>query len=223
MNHKKRFGTLALAIGALVMGTSANAGVITSGSVYNNTGGEYSSAFNVGLLSNQSGLSSSYVNGVTDFAAFTNSGVTHQTNEGGVTWFSKSGVPNFPLMLDFDLGASQNILSLALWNGTAGNTAAIKSFSVYTSGLADFSTLTHVGSFNNSMGVDGPEPVNVFDLANTNGRYLRMQVNSHYGNTWGTGIGEVAFDVAAVPVPAAAWLMGSGLLGLVGVARRKAA
>jgi hypothetical protein len=28
-------------------------------------------------------------------------------------------------------------------------------------------------------------------------------------------------DVAAVPVPAAAWLFGSGLLGLVGVARRK--
>lgn len=30
-------------------------------------------------------------------------------------------------------------------------------------------------------------------------------------------------DVAAVPVPAAAWLLGSGLLGLVGVARRKVA
>ena len=30
-------------------------------------------------------------------------------------------------------------------------------------------------------------------------------------------------DVAAVPVPAAAWLLGTGLLGLIGVARRKAA
>lgn len=30
-----------------------------------------------------------------------------------------------------------------------------------------------------------------------------------------------AGDVAAVPVPAAAWLLGSGLLGLVGVARRR--
>lgn len=30
-------------------------------------------------------------------------------------------------------------------------------------------------------------------------------------------------DVAAVPIPAAAWLFGSGLLGLIGVARRKAA
>jgi hypothetical protein len=31
----------------------------------------------------------------------------------------------------------------------------------------------------------------------------------------------VSFDVAPVPVPAAVWLFGSGLLGLVGVARRR--
>lgn len=31
----------------------------------------------------------------------------------------------------------------------------------------------------------------------------------------------LAVDVAVVPVPAAAWLFGSGLLGMVGVARRK--
>ncbi|MCP4042838.1 MAG: VPLPA-CTERM sorting domain-containing protein, partial [Gammaproteobacteria bacterium] len=28
-------------------------------------------------------------------------------------------------------------------------------------------------------------------------------------------------DVSAVPVPAAVWLFGSGLIGLLGVARRK--
>lgn len=32
----------------------------------------------------------------------------------------------------------------------------------------------------------------------------------------------LAVDVQAVPVPAAAWLFGSGLIGLVGVARRRA-
>ncbi len=32
---------------------------------------------------------------------------------------------------------------------------------------------------------------------------------------------SVAIDVAPVPVPAAAWLFGSGLLGFIGVARRK--
>jgi hypothetical protein len=33
--------------------------------------------------------------------------------------------------------------------------------------------------------------------------------------------GSVPFSGAAVPVPAAVWLFGSGLLGLVGIARRK--
>ena len=34
--------------------------------------------------------------------------------------------------------------------------------------------------------------------------------------------GLVAASVSAVPVPAAVWLFGSGLIGLVGIARRKA-
>jgi len=46
------------------------------------------------------------------------------------------------------------------------------------------------------------------------------------GENWLAGeifIDDVYLGVAAVPVPAAAWLFGSGLLGLVGVARRKKA
>jgi hypothetical protein len=45
-----------------------------------------------------------------------------------------------------------------------------------------------------------------------------------YEWTWGSGASEDSFtlNVGAVPVPAAVWLFGSGLLGLVGVARRKA-
>jgi hypothetical protein len=35
--------------------------------------------------------------------------------------------------------------------------------------------------------------------------------------------GQTSFNVAAVPVPAAAWLLGSGLLGLIGVARKSRA
>jgi len=37
------------------------------------------------------------------------------------------------------------------------------------------------------------------------------------------GIGEVAFSISAVPIPAAIWIFGSSLLGLFGMARRKKA
>ena len=65
---------------------------------------------------------------------------------------------------------------------------------------------TTVGGFEAwtfNMG-DGVQNIN-----NKNGDYYAMAVYSG--------------DVSAVPVPAAAWLFGSGLIGLVGVARRKRA
>ena len=42
-------------------------------------------------------------------------------------------------------------------------------------------------------------------------------------NTDFTGNGSAAADVAPVPLPAAVWLFGSGLLGLIGIVRRKKA
>ena len=36
-------------------------------------------------------------------------------------------------------------------------------------------------------------------------------------------LGQYGIDISQVPVPAAAWLFGSGLIGLIGIARRKKA
>lgn len=38
--------------------------------------------------------------------------------------------------------------------------------------------------------------------------------------TWGAGTGSFSVDVAPVPIPAALWLLGSGLIGLIGIRRR---
>jgi len=49
------------------------------------------------------------------------------------------------------------------------------------------------------------------------GGYQQTDIKNRYNLVWAVQSG----DVSAVPVPAAVWLFGSGLLGLVGVARRK--
>lgn len=56
--------------------------------------------------------------------------------------------------------------------------------------------------------------VNGFQYANAGGASL-WTLDSNGGLSW------QAAEVSAVPVPAAVWLFGSGLLGLVGIARRK--
>jgi hypothetical protein len=48
------------------------------------------------------------------------------------------------------------------------------------------------------------------------GSYVSTLTNGSFTDT-------VTVNVSAVPIPAAAWLFGSGLLGLVGIARRKKA
>lgn len=70
--------------------------------------------------------------------------------------------------------------------------------------------------FRSDSGDEIPPPalVNAFNILET-GQY--QVVNSGLGDL----IVEFRSDVSEVPVPAAAWLLGSGLLGLLGVARRK--
>lgn len=54
------------------------------------------------------------------------------------------------------------------------------------------------------------------------GPYDLMSVTVAFGLTDQTGVGFSGFvEQVAVPVPAAAWLFGTGLLGLAGIARRK--
>lgn len=71
----------------------------------------------------------------------------------------------------------------------------------------------------------GNDSDGIYQLLTTSasGRYVELTLNNNPANRW-IALSEVTFDGTAsapVPVPAAMWLLGSGLLGLVGVARRK--
>lgn len=105
-------------------------------------------------------------------------------------------------------------------------------YSGYSSGYAEVSLRSQDGSFEISFRTpywDGN--TTPFDLSGTlfpNIYTLRANAdigaNAYYEEAVG-GAAEfyLEFDVAAVPIPATVWLFGSGLIGLVGIARRKQA
>lgn len=87
----------------------------------------------------------------------------------------------------------------------------------------------HNTDFSEVLAYDGDFVLAVYDGTNWIGGDVNYaspltvpSVNS-YAITFGGATGfELVIDVRPIPVPAAVWLFGTGLLGLVGVARRKA-
>ena len=72
-----------------------------------------------------------------------------------------------------------------------------------------------------SMGDFGQLFFNLTSSTSTTGLYLYIGEVGDNGEVAGSSI-EIS-DAPTVPIPAAVWLFGTGLLGLVGMARRKAA
>ncbi|MAT66547.1 MAG: hypothetical protein CMN57_13015 [Gammaproteobacteria bacterium] len=68
-----------------------------------------------------------------------------------------------------------------------------------------------------------------FDALATGSTSVNMAVSSFHGgyldpdlNIVTASFNNASVDISAVPVPAAVWLFGSGLIGLAGIARRRA-
>ncbi len=119
----------------------------------------------------------------------------------------------FDLFYDFDPASNTPMGSLGEWDLTASVDATDSSltiaedsqnlmFNFLEDGVQDFVTA----------------PGGTFD-PNAIGNYqFAIQVSGG-----GFNLETVAMEVQTVPIPAAVWLFGSGLLGLVGIARRKKA
>lgn len=59
-------------------------------------------------------------------------------------------------------------------------------------------------------------------INNTAAAHVYQYANSNGASTWQLNAdGSLTYAAAAVPLPAAVWLFGSGLIGLVGIARRR--
>lgn len=72
-------------------------------------------------------------------------------------------------------------------------------------------------------GMNVVDSIAALPVWNAGGNFANLPLMNYTSGSAITGSNlAMVTNVAAVPVPAAAWLLGSGLLGLVGVARRKA-
>ena len=87
--------------------------------------------------------------------------------------------------------------------------------------------LTNPGPFSNVQpslywsGLDyAPDTFSAWDFSFYYG-YQNTLDKTFNAYAWAVQLGDVGVAVSSVPVPAAMWLFGSGLLGLMGVARRK--
>ena len=141
---------------------------------------------------NQKGLTPKYTSGVTLFSTYMASSPVHSTTYSD-GWYSSTPVTG---MIDFDFGQSILIHQFVLWHGAVNSqNYPVKSFTVYTSSEPTFAAPYNAGSYT-TQNVVAPQ---VFDLPDSVGRYVRIQVTSNWGSTSNTGIGELAFDIAFGP------------------------
>ena len=210
----KGMGRLSSALLALVLlgaPSGALAGVILSPTaVVSNSMGETQST--IDATRNGSGLSIPFTSGVSDFDTYLALSPLHEwIFTDGSEWFSTAGVTQGTIV--YDLGALYSVNRLALWNEEF---SGIQTMGVETANNAAFVGAASVGNF---LPVDSPfdasYPAQVFDVADSVARYIRLTLTGPQVPNRGTyvSMGEIAFDVtpAAVPEPVTLSLLGLGL------------
>lgn len=148
-------------------------------------------------ITNQSGLSTAYTSGVTNFATYS---ATHTTRSLSNSWTTSSS--SLGGYVTFDLGALYDLRALALWN--IGGTTRLVNFSLYADTNANTSSVgTLIGSFSAAPSTS-PFPIQRFYFTNpVTTQFVQMRLDSNSGGST-LGLVEVAFGgstPAAVPEP----------------------
>lgn len=121
--------------------------------------------------------------------------------------------------LDFTAEAGFNAVLNSLNLGNFGNAITIPGMSV-----TDGNGSVLFSSTNFALPASSAPSSLFFDFGGLTAQTLILHVDTTGlgGNSDNVGLDNIQFSqISVVPVPAAAWLFGSGLLGLIGVARRK--
>lgn len=191
--------------------------IVSPVGVASNTIGEYP-GLPPSLSFDQSGLSTGFVSGVTNFDTYIASNPTHSfvyTTE----WWWPTGTSSGTIV--YDLGATYNIDRLAFWNEES---AGVSSLSVYISN--DLFPSAFAGTFTPTDWPVADYSADIFSFGSSfSGRYVRFDlVGGYQGSSFPFGaVGEVAFSTGSAPIPepGTMMLLGSGLVGLAGWGRKK--
>ncbi len=175
---------------------------------------------------NQYGLLSPYESGVQDFDDYIASAPLHGyelvLKNGSASyhteWFTNAGVST--AVVSYDLGSVQQTIGMALWNEDANGSGRLNILSSLD-GQNWVSLLSNLTSTDHAYKSD--YSADVFSWASTPTRYIKLEMSmcptSEIGRI-SCSIGEVAFNVTAVPEPSSVATLSLGLLLLGAVAAR---
>ena len=142
---------------------------------------------------------------------YTAGGPSH-SNSIADQWLSGGGTL---ATIRYDLGDHYHINRIALWDE---NMVGISNFTVWFG-----NDPTTTWNFTPSDTTDQAEIFNLtFDQPGTyRGQFVYLDVTGKGGGFWGASMGEIAFSATPAPLPPAAFLLFSGLLGIASFRRFK--
>ena len=199
---------------AHALGQVSDSVIVSAKSVGVSVETQASPGYDEAFMIDQSGLSESYVSGVTSFDALTST-ATHNIGisggEGDYTAWRTKPVEEFPALLTFEVGDEWEIDKLAIWS--LGNGDELGSFKLYADSDSDFGngTTADLGIFNHTEG----KFANIYEFAATSASYFHIEAYSINGLR--LRVGEVAFGTKATEVPGNNAPLATGSLGLLSV------
>jgi hypothetical protein len=167
---------------------------------------------------NQSGLSSGYTSGVTNFNTYMASNPTHTLVFNGFEWFSNQGTSS--ARVTYNLGALRVIDAMALWNEESSGIGLLD-LAYSADGINFSSLLSGLTPTNNPL--NSSYTADIFSFGAVNMQYIQLDMSRCPQNDFpACSIGEVAFrggELSNVPEPGSLALVALALAGL-GIRRR---
>jgi hypothetical protein len=203
-----------------IAGSASAVGIIFSpvNAVINSGGPGFGSISNT---FDQSGLSTGFVSGVTDFDTYLATNPTHTNIFSGYEWFSNQGTTS--ATVTYDLGSIQTIDRLALWNEEISGIGSLNLL-YSTDNINFFSLASNLSPTDNPPGSYGAD---VFSFAATSAQYVRFEASgcpqAIPGSFSSCAIGEVAFSTGRTTtnVPEPFTIVGTLIGGTAALRMRK--